>query len=263
MTAPKKGFWVFHSIFWTVAGLALFLYGLRYGHWEIALIRNIYSPLLGFGVSFVMSVLYAERMPQRNAYRLLFVLAASVVGALLSALIVNPITYGLLGQDLRVMTAGQIFTDGLYFALFYLVWSLLYFQISGVPLFGQAATPDVASGAPPDTLPLEAITVTREGAKLKLHPRDITHIEANGDYVEFFTATEKYFKQGTIGSYERALGAGPFLRIHRSILINSEKITAITGPQKGQYWIKLEGDREVRSSRNAQTLVEGLLPKAE
>jgi len=260
---PNKSFWIFHSVYWVVAGLALFVYGLRYGHWEIALVRNIYSPLLGFVVSFLMSVLYVRRMPRQDLDRLTLVVAASIAGALLSALIVNPITYGLLGRDLRSLTASDIFTDGLYFVLFYLVWSLLYLQISGLPLFGAA--PEDGKILPNDVEPaetLDAITVTKEGRKLKLLPGDITHIEANGDYVEFFTSADSYFKQGTIGSYEKGLD-GSFVRIHRSIIVNSEKITAITGPQKGQYWIKLEGDREVRSSRNAQTLVEGLLPKAE
>ncbi len=264
---PKKSFWIFHSIYWVVAGVALFVYGLGYGHWEIALVRNIYSPLLGFVVSFLISVGYAQKMPQQNINRLLFVLAASIAGALLSALIVNPITYGLLGYDLRRLTAANIFTDGLYFALFYLVWSLLYLQISNTPLFSAAAANGEGTGGgaspSPQSLPIETINVEKAGAKLKLHVDDITHIVANGDYVEFFTATEAYLKLGAIGSYEAALGAGPFKRIHRSVIINAEKITAMTGPQKGQYWIKLEGDREVRSSRNAQSVVEGLMPRAE
>lgn len=263
---PKKSFWIFHSVFWVIAGVALFLYGLRYGHWGIALVRNIYSPLLGFVVSFLMSVGYAQKMPQENINRLLFVVGMSVAGALLSAMIVNPITYGLLGYDLRSLTASDIFTDGLYFALFYLVWSLLYLQISGVALFGAAGAGEAAqAGDAPATprQPIETINVEKAGAKLKLHVSDITHIVASGDYVEFFTATESYLKLGTIGSYEETLGAGPFKRVHRSTIVNGNKILSVSGPAKGQYWIKLEGDHEVRSSRNAQVIVEGLAPKAE
>ena len=268
MTAPKKGFWVFHSVYWIIAGLVLFLYGLGYGHWEVALVRNIYNPLLGFGVSFLMSVGYAHRMPQQNIYRLVFVIAASVAGALLSALIVNPITYGLLGYDLRALTASDIFTDGLYFALFYLVWSLLYLQISNQPLFPAIVTDEASKkggGAAPlrSAAPIETINVEKAGAKLKLHVGDITHIVANGDYVEFFTAADTYLKLGTIGSYEEMLSPGPFKRVHRSTIVNADKIMTISGPAKGQYWITLEGGAEVRSSRNAQSVVEDMAPKAE
>ncbi len=259
-TPPKK-FWIFHSIYWLVAGLALFLYGLRYGHWEVALVRNIYNPLLGFVVSFLISVAYVQKMPAQNINRLLFVIAASIAGAFLSAMIVNPITYGLLGYELRSLTASDIFTDGLYFALFYLVWSLLYLQLSGVSLFG-AGMPSPNAGISKPPTQIETIDVEKAGAKLKLHVSDITHIVAKGDYVEFFTAADSYLKLGTISSYEEILGTGPFKRIHRSIIVNGDKIIAISGPAKGQYWIKLESDHEVRSSRNAQSVVEGLAPKA-
>ena len=266
---PNRNFWIFHSVYWVIAGAALFLYGLRYGHWEIALVRNIYSPLLGFVVSFLMSVGYAQKMPQQTNLRLLFVLGASIAGAFLSAMIVNPITYGLLGYDLRSLTASDIFTDGLYFALFYLVWSLLYLQISNTPLFSAPTAQDATrersgkGAAPsPQTSPVETINVEKAGTKLKLHVNDITHITANGDYVEFFTSADSYLKLGTIGSYEERLLAGPFKRIHRSTIVNSEKIISISGPAKGQYWIRLEGDHEVRSSRNAQSVVQGLTPRA-
>ena len=260
---PKSRFWIFHSVYWVVAGLALFLYGLRYGHWEIALIRNIYSPLLGFAVSFLMSVAYAQKMPQQNLHRLLFVLGASVAGAFLSAMIVNPITYGLLGYDLRALTASDIFTDGLYFALFYLVWSLLYLQISGISLFGSGEPGAVGETPIKLQSPIETINVEKAGAKMKLYVGDITHIVANGDYVEFFTASDNYLKLGTISSYEEALSPGPFRRIHRSTIVNGDKVISISGPTKGQYWLKLEGDHEVRSSRNAQSVVEDMAPKAE
>lgn len=260
---PKNRFWIFHTVYWVIAGLALFLYGLRYGHWEIALIRNIYSPVLGFAVSFLMSVAYAQRMPQQNGRRLLFVLGASVVGATLSALIVNPITYGLLGYDLRALTAADIFTDGLYFALFYLVWSLLYLQISGVALFGAVESGAIEEMPIKPQSPIETINVEKAGAKLKLYVGDITHIVASGDYVEFFTVSDSYLKLGTISSYEEALKPGPFKRIHRSTIVNGAKVTSISGPTKGQYWLKLEGGHELRSSRNAQSVVEAMAPKAE
>jgi len=259
----KRRFWIFHSAYWIVAGVALFLYGLRYGHWEIALIRNIYNPLLGFILSLVMSVIFANKIPRQGMLRLSFVLGAAIAGGLISSLVVNPITYALLGHDIGSLSAADLFTDALYFSLFYLVWSLLFLQISNLPLFPPPASKSaIDETKSPQLHPIKTITVEKSGTRLKLHVDDITHIGANGDYVELFTPAESYMKLGTIGSFETALGGDKFRRIHRSIIVNIDKIRSITGPSKGQYRITLEGGQEVRSSRTAQSSVESFLPKA-
>ena len=125
-----KRFWVFHASYWLLAGVALFAYGLTYGHWEIALIRNVYNPLVGFAYALLMRAAFIHRMPSDLAYRLLMILAMSLVGALISALLANPVTYALLGYDLRELQWGFLLQDGLYFLLFYVIWCLLYLQLS-------------------------------------------------------------------------------------------------------------------------------------
>jgi hypothetical protein len=250
----NKDFWVFHTVYWVFVGLVLFLYGLTYGHWEVALVRNIYNPLVGFGCSYLIRAVYKHALPSTFLKRLSVIVLLSALGALVSSLVANPVTYALLGYELQSLTLKNILQDGLYFMLFYLVWSLLYLQLMGRTLVGASSGEESAA--------LEAITVTKNRRKFKLDPLNITYIQASGDYVEFFTGQESYLKQGTISSYEQSLGSGPFVRIHRSTIINTSKIESISGPGKGQFWISLGGDQEVRSSRKYQRVVEGLLPNA-
>ena len=80
--------------------------------------------------------------------------------------------------------------------------------------------------------------------------------------MEFVTEATTYQKKMTIGSVEVILAGGTFVRIHRSILINKEKVLAVTGPTKEQYWITLLGEHEVRSSRSYKSVIENLIPKA-
>jgi DNA-binding LytR/AlgR family response regulator len=254
MIASTRDFWIFHSVYWAAVGLALFLYGLTYGHWEVALVRNIYNPLVGFACSYLIRAVYTHRLPAGFSKRLAMILFLSFLGALVSSLMVNPVTYSLLGYDMQSLTLQAILQDGLYFLLFYLIWSLLYLQLMGKTLFGNPSTPTQAS--------LQAISVTKHKQKLILDPLNITYIQANGDYVEFFTERESYLKQGTISFYEKSLSSGPFVRVHRSIIINRQKIESISGPSKGQYWIRLGPDQEIRSSRNYQQVVSGMLPEA-
>lgn len=250
-TLDKK-FWKFHALFWFGVATALFVYGLSYGHWQVALVRNIYSPIIGFGASLLIGILYHHFLPTIGLLRPALVLAASAFGAVISVLIVNPITYGLLGYNIQDLESGNLMQDVLYFILFYILWSILYLQHIGQTLMGKAK----------QDVDLEPITVSKGRQKLILQPEDIIYIQANGDYVEFFTAKDSYLKQGTIGYYEKELQDNSFFRVHRSIIVNAQKITSVTGASKGQYFINLEGGHEVRSSRSYQARVIELIPFA-
>jgi hypothetical protein len=252
MLRSARDFWVFHAIFWVLAALALFIYGLTYGHVEVALVRNLYNPLVGFACSYLMRAVYEHWFPAGFGQRLLLIVALSFLGALVSAMVVNPITFSLLGYDFRDVPPGGLLQDGLYFALLYLVWSLLYLQLSGRSL----------AVAPAATVAHETINVTKGNQVFRLDPANITCIKASGDYVELCTAAESYLKQGTIGFYEQALGDGPFVRIHRSIIVNRDKIASVSGPSKGQFWITLQDGQELRSSRRYKDVVAKLMPEA-
>jgi hypothetical protein len=126
-----RDFWIFHVSFWALAAAALFLYGLTYGHVQVAAVRNLYSPLVGFAFSYLIKTIYDSRLPSGFGRRLLLVVGLSCLGALVSAMVVNPITYGLLGYEISDLSLRNLLQDGLYFVLLYLVWSLLYLQLVG------------------------------------------------------------------------------------------------------------------------------------
>jgi hypothetical protein len=247
-----RDFWIFHVTFWGVAAAALFLYGLTYGHVQVAVVRNLYSPLVGFGFSYLIKTVYDSRLPSGFGQRLLLVVGLSVLGALVSAMVVNPITFGLLGYDIGDLSLRNLLQDGLYFVLLYLVWSLLYLQLAG-----RSLVP-----VPSETAGMETISVTKGNQVFKLDLAKIGCIKASGDYVELCTSTGSYLKHGTISSYERALEQGTFVRVHRSVIVNRDRIVSVSGPAKGQYWIKLQDGQEIRSSRRYKEVVESLTPAA-
>ncbi len=252
MIRSTRDFWIFHSVFWALAAIALFLYGLTYGHVRVAIVRNLYNPLVGLACSYLIRAVYESRFPAGIGNRLLLIGALSILGALISALIVNPITFGMLGYKLGDMPLRSLLQDGLYYVLLYLLWSLLYLQLTGRSFASSSRV----------TSAVESITVTKGSQVFKLDPANVSCIKASGDYVELCTGGESYLKHGTISFYERALGKGPFVRVHRSIIVNRDKIVSVAGPTKGQYWIKLQSGEEIRSSRRYQEVVESLTPEA-
>ena len=252
MIRSGRDFWIFHATFWVLAAVVLFLYGLTYGHVQVAVIRNLYNPLVGFGFSYLIKTVYDTRFPSRLGQRLLLIVGLSALGAVVSAMVVNPITFGLLGYEISDLPLRNLLQDGLYFVLLFLVWSLLYLLLTGRSLVPE----------PSETIGIETISVTKGNQVFKLDLAKITCIKASGDYVEFCTSTGSYLKHGTISSYEKALGEGMFVRVHRSVIVNRDQVTAVSGPAKGQYWIKLQDGQEIRSSRSYRETVESLLPEA-
>lgn len=61
---------------------------------------------------------------------------------------------------------------------------------------------------------------------IKLHIDDIQIIQAKGSYSSFITREETFLQSGNLNHFQSRLN-GDFIRVHRSFLVNKEKITAI------------------------------------
>jgi two-component system, LytTR family, response regulator len=82
-----------------------------------------------------------------------------------------------------------------------------------------------ASRAPGEFL--ERIVV-RDGTRVNVIPAEkLDYVEAQDDYVALASEGRKHLKQQTIASLEAALDPARFLRIHRSYLVNLERIAKI------------------------------------
>jgi two-component system, LytTR family, response regulator len=74
---------------------------------------------------------------------------------------------------------------------------------------------------------LERIVV-KDGTKVTLVPAaKLEYVEALDDYVSLATEGKRLLKQQTISSLEAALDPAVFVRIHRSFLVNFERVTRI------------------------------------
>jgi len=70
--------------------------------------------------------------------------------------------------------------------------------------------------------------VVRDGAKIHVIPLDrLDYAEAQDDYVALHSEGKSYLKQQPIGELEAVLDAGRFVRIHRSAIVNLERVARI------------------------------------
>ncbi len=85
----------------------------------------------------------------------------------------------------------------------------------------------LAATARPAGQYLERIVV-KDGTKVTLVPTaKLDYVEALDDYVSLATEGKKLLKQQTISSLEAALDPAVFVRIHRSFVVNFERVSRI------------------------------------
>jgi len=90
--------------------------------------------------------------------------------------------------------------------------------------------PAAATAAAPDpNADLGALFIKAEGKLVKLNQEDIVFIESMRDYVKFVTATQKYVTYSTLKNLEEKLAKTTFLKVHRSYIVNINKIDDIRG----------------------------------
>lgn len=94
-----------------------------------------------------------------------------------------------------------------------------------------------ASGVDATTAPAEAqrndfviadsIFIREKGRLVKVAIDDIHYAEADDNYVTLFTPTKKYVITSTLSAVEEKLKSAHHLRIHRSYLVDTRRITAV------------------------------------
>ena len=103
---------------------------------------------------------------------------------------------------------------------------------------GTKPTTDLAStlqSAAREGKPLDRIVV-KDGPKVTIVPLDkLDFVQAQDDYVLLKTEGRELLKQQTLSSLEGQLNADRFIRIHRSYILNLERLTRLEQDSK-EHW---------------------------
>jgi two-component system LytT family response regulator len=94
---------------------------------------------------------------------------------------------------------------------------------------GKAATPveEIVRDAKPRAGYAERVLI-RDGANVHVLPVDaIDYVEAQDDYVAFKSAGRQYLKDQTLATVETSLDPTRFVRVHRSFVLNIDRISKV------------------------------------
>lgn len=102
--------------------------------------------------------------------------------------------------------------------------------------------------------------VIKEGRQIHILPVEkIDYIEAANDYVSIRVGEETYLKHQTLGSLEKALNPAKFVRIHRSHLLQLDRLARIEPLQKDRYVARLTDGSQLAISRTGYQKLKAVL----
>ncbi|TNE43114.1 MAG: response regulator [Deltaproteobacteria bacterium] len=102
--------------------------------------------------------------------------------------------------------------------------------------------------------------VIKEGRQIHILPVDqIDYIEAADDYVSIRVGEATYLKHQTLGSLEKALNPNKFVRIHRSHLLQLDRLARIEPLQKDRYVARLHDGTQLGISRSGYQKLKAVL----
>ena len=128
-------------------------------------------------------------------------------------------------------------------------------------LRARAALPleDLVREAKPRTGPAERVLI-RDGANVHVLPVDrIDLVEAQDDYVAFKADGRQYLKDQTLAAVEATLDPARFVRVHRSFIVNIDRIAKVELYAKDSRMATLRDGTRVPVSRAGYARLSELL----
>jgi two-component system LytT family response regulator len=134
-------------------------------------------------------------------------------------------------------------------------------RLSGAMPQKPPAAADLASSARPPAHYLDRVAV-REGSQVSIIPvSKLDYAEAQDDYVALVSAGKKHLKQQTISNLETSLDPTRFLRVHRSYIVNLERVTKVEPYGRDTHVAILGTGAQIPVSRAGYARLKALLDK--
>jgi two-component system LytT family response regulator len=134
-------------------------------------------------------------------------------------------------------------------------------RLSGKTPSAPVAAMELAASARPPLQYLDRIPV-RDGTSVFIIPvAKLDYAEAQDDYVALVSGGKKHLKQQTISSLESALDPSRFLRIHRSYIVNLERVIKIEPFGKDTHVAVLPGGVQLPVSRAGHARLRAFLDR--
>ncbi len=108
----------------------------------------------------------------------------------------------------------------------------------------------------PKTLPI------KDGGKtVRLAMEAIDWIDAAGDYMCIHADGTTHIMRGTMKKLEEVLDPRIFQRVHRSTIVNIDRVREVRSHINGEFFLVLDGDVELKMSRHYKDRIRHFIPE--
>jgi two-component system LytT family response regulator len=123
----------------------------------------------------------------------------------------------------------------------------------------QAAAELQIATSPSATSTVDRLPIKINGRIMVIRVAEIDWIEASGDYVTIHSGSKTWLMRETIAAVELRLALSGFVRIHRSTLVNAERVKELRTEDKGEYIVVLNDGTELKLTRHYRASIERLV----
>jgi len=106
---------------------------------------------------------------------------------------------------------------------------------------------------------LDRVAVKANGVIKLVRLKDVDFIEATGRYVTLHAGKEHHLVRETMNELEAKLNPAVFARVHRSAIVNLDRVKELKTESHGEVTIVLQDGRTLRWSRSYRERLEALL----
>ena len=232
-----------------ILSMLLALYG-NFSAIKAMLLSFIYIAFQIFGIFVFQSSLRAVKIKQ---IRWAMVIIMQIV-PLLTIFLISWI-FGIISIKKFVEIIPLISVFGVAFFGISILWQYKTKKENEVEEYNKEHLDIVSTNIPKDKkVEIDKITI-KQGADIHIiKTSEIFYIEAYGDYVLIYTATEKFIKEKTMYYFESVLPS-QFIRIHRSFIVNTDFMIRLELFGKESYNIRLKNGVSLKASKTGYKLL--------
>lgn len=110
--------------------------------------------------------------------------------------------------------------------------------------------------------PIDRVVIKSSGRIYFLKTEDIDWVEGAGDYLSLHSGSQSHLIREKMNDFHAKLDSRKFIRIHRSTIVNIERIKDIQPLFKGEYVITLTSGKRLKSSRGYRHEFQRILDEA-
>ncbi|MDP4745742.1 MAG: LytTR family DNA-binding domain-containing protein [Porticoccaceae bacterium] len=118
---------------------------------------------------------------------------------------------------------------------------------------------DELSGADGQWVSDTKIAIKDQDSTVLIDAKDIDWVDAAGDYMCVHVKGVTHVMRSTLKSLMSRLDPDKFKRIHRSTVVNLDRIDEVIAQKKGEYTLHLDCDERLKVSRNYRDAIKNFL----